>query len=103
VNLPEFDKKSFAKTNLQTIAQRVGLIRELLPFTSSIAELCCGDCEAQARAYAAELSLSRFRGLDISPVIVERNRAKGIECCICPKTTTMGDIRSLYDHVKRHR
>ncbi|MCC7380350.1 MAG: hypothetical protein IT384_00865 [Deltaproteobacteria bacterium] len=151
---------------MQTIAQRVDLIRELLPSVSSIAELCCGDCEAQARTYAAELSLSRYRGLDLSPAVVERNLERGIDCvqgdalaatvlrqfldydlvffgpplstdcdghrlhayanvspsfedfttlflgtlgyrgalvCICPKATTMGDVRSLYAHVKRHR
>jgi len=166
MDTPKFYRRSFAKTNVQTIAQRVGLIRELLPSASSIAELCCGDCEAQAKAYASELLVTRFAGVDLSPDIAKLNRAKGIECiqgdvlepavirefldfdlvffgpplsidcdghrlhtysdvnpsfedftalflgrlrfqgtlvCICPKATTMGDIQSLYAHVKRHR
>lgn len=38
---PDLTKRAFARTNPQTIAQRVALLRELLPGVTSIAELCC--------------------------------------------------------------
>lgn len=151
---------------MQTIDQRVALIRELLPGVGSIAELCCGDCEAQWRAYATALVNPRYRSLDIAEAIVTQNRAKGIDCvrgdvldpevlrqflafdlvffgpplseecdghrmtsfydvtphfdafaarflgelkftgtlvCICPNSTTMGDVQGLYSAIKRQR
>jgi len=38
---------AFARTNVQTIAQRADLLRELLPHVRAIGELCCGDCSRQ--------------------------------------------------------
>lgn len=70
----------FARTNRQTVAQRVALLRELLPGVQSIAELCCGDCAAQWQAYTQELGVSRFCGLDINLAIVAQNRRLGIDC-----------------------
>jgi hypothetical protein len=69
----------FARTNRQTIAQRVTLLRELLPSTESIGELCCGDCSRQAGAYW-QAGINRYVGLDISAEIVTANRAKKIDC-----------------------
>ncbi len=70
----------FARTNIQTIRQRAGLLRELLPDVSSIAEICCGDCQAQYDIYRAELGIQRFRGLDLSPDVVALNRSRNIPC-----------------------
>jgi len=79
MNLPDI-RHPFARTNIQTIRQRAGLLRELLPSISSIAEICCGDCRAQYDIYHSELGMQRFRGLDLSPEIVEFNRSRGIPC-----------------------
>ncbi len=57
-NTPDLLRTGFARTNRQTIVQRAALLRELLPDTRSIAELCCGDCAAQW-----ELSQDAFSGL----------------------------------------
>ena len=165
-NRPDLAKRGFARTNSQTIAQRVAILRELLPATTSIAEFCCGDCSGQATAYADALGVKRFRGLDVTAEIVQQNRAKGIDCvqgnvldekvlrgfldfdvvffgpplstdcdghrlhrygdvepsfaafttlflaalsyqgtlvCICPKSTTLGDVQTLYSHVRSLR
>lgn len=72
--------RPFARTNVQTIAQRAGLIGELLPAARAIGELCCGDCRAQWATYRRELAIDRYHGLDLHPGIVARNRAAGIEC-----------------------
>lgn len=79
-NLPDLSRKSFARTNPQTIAQRVAWLRDLLPGLRSIAEICCGDCSAQAEAYRQYLDLAVYRGLDLKPEIVAANRARGIDC-----------------------
>jgi hypothetical protein len=79
MNLPDF-RHPFAKTNIQTIRQRAGLLRELAPGKLSIGEICCGDCQAQYDLYRAELGISRFRGLDLSPEVVALNRSRGIPC-----------------------
>ena len=50
-NTPDLHRAGYARTNRQTIEQRAALIRELLPATRSIAELCCGDCTAQWEIY----------------------------------------------------
>jgi len=42
--LPTEAHSTFARTNVQTIAQRAALLRELLPDVRAIGELCCGDC-----------------------------------------------------------
>jgi len=77
---PNLTRSSFARTNSQTIVQRVGLLREFVPGARAITEICCGDCSRQHQAYTSELSLQTFRGLDLEPTIVAANQAKGIEC-----------------------
>jgi hypothetical protein len=164
--LPDLTRRSFARTNRQTIAQRVALLRELLPDARSVADICCGDCSRQWETYRRTLGLEAYRGLDLHPEIVAANRARGIDCvcgdaldravlaqfldfdvlffgpplsvhcdghsllrfrqvvpgfadflrlllgvlnyegtvvCICPKATTMGDIRWLYAQVRELR
>ena len=78
--LPDLNRRSFARTNQQTVAQRVALLRELAPDVRSIAEICCGDCSRQHQAYTNELGVQTFHGLDLEPGIVTSNRGKGIEC-----------------------
>jgi predicted RNA methylase len=78
--VPDLGRAKFARTNVQTIAQRAALIRELLPATRAIAELCCGDCAAQFEMYCAEFGAIPFCGLDVSPEIVALNRARNILC-----------------------
>ena len=80
--LPNLSRKSFARTNEQTIAQRVNLLLELAPHIRSVAEICCGDCQHQHHAYTQTLGIKTYRGLDLEPVIVEANRANGIECLL---------------------
>lgn len=77
--LPDLDRP-FARTNVQTVAQRVELLRELLPDARAIGELCCGDCWAQWDAYRRELPVERYHGLDLHPGVVAANRAAGIDC-----------------------
>ncbi|HLL54438.1 MAG TPA: hypothetical protein VK447_12870 [Myxococcaceae bacterium] len=77
---PDLTRRAFARTNPQTVAQRVALLRELVPGARSIAELCCGDCSVQWEAYRRELGVERYRGLDLEPEIVQANRARGIDC-----------------------
>jgi hypothetical protein len=156
----------FARTNVQTIAQRAAILAELCAGVAGIGELCCGDCSAQWEIYRERLSVKSYRGLDINPDVVAANRARGIECflgdvrdpavlahflkdeavffgpplsvaCdghrllafrevrpgfadfaalylgaldyhglaifICPNSTTMGDIRRLYEGIKQAR
>lgn len=76
---PDHSRSSFARTNPRTIAQRVGLLRELAPGVRSIAEVCGGDCSAQAEAYRRELGVGRFLAVDIDPAVAEANRAIGLE------------------------
>lgn len=78
-HLPDLTR-TYARTNVQTIVQRVELIRELLPGARSIGELCCGDCRTQWATYRRELAIGRYHGLDLHPGIVAQNRAQGIEC-----------------------
>jgi len=77
---PDLTRWVFARTNYQTIDQRVAILRELLPSVSSIADICCGDCTRQREIYLQTLNLESYRGLDICPEIVEANQAKGVEC-----------------------
>jgi hypothetical protein len=79
VNLPDIHFP-FARTNIQTIRQRAALLRELQPGAASIAEICCGDCQAQHDLYRSELGIQRFRGLDLSPEVVALNRSRKIAC-----------------------
>ncbi len=78
--IPDPTQRPFARTNVQTIHQRAALLRELLPDTRTIAELCCGDCSAQSEIYRSRLHIERYVGLDLQPEIVAANRARGIEC-----------------------
>ncbi len=165
-NTPDLQRAGFARTNRQTIGQRAALLRELLPETHSIVELCCGDCTAQWAIYREALPGLTFGGLDVAPAIVAANQAAGVPCIlgdaldpaalrrflaydvvffgpplsvgcdghhalafdavqpgfaafsdlllgelhydgtlvlIGPKTTTMGDIRRLYDRIRARR
>jgi hypothetical protein len=164
--VPKSGNPHFARTNIQTIHQRAAILRELLPDTKSIAEICCGDCYSQDHIYRQILEVEKYVGLDIQPEIVELNRSKGVSCicgdaldksvlqtflgfdvifygpplsvhcdghnlltfreinpgyldfvglllgelnytgtlvCICPRKTTMGDVRLLYEQVKSLR
>lgn len=83
--LPVESSPAFARTNVQTIAQRVALLRELLPDVRAIGELCCGDCARQWAAYRQAFPDVSYRGLDIAPHIVAANQAQGIAC-------TCGDV-----------
>ena len=78
--VPDPARKSFARTNIQTIHHRISIIRELFPETRSIAEICCGDCIQQHKAYQQGLSISSYAGLDIQPDIAALNRSRGIHC-----------------------
>jgi hypothetical protein len=79
-NTPDLHRAGYARTNRQTIGQRATLIRELLPATRSIAELCCGDCTAQWAIDREALPGLTFCGLDVAPVIIAANRAAGVPC-----------------------
>jgi hypothetical protein len=78
--LPAVARNTFARTNVETIAQRVALLRELLPGVTEVGEICCGDCSAQWQAYRDELGVTRYLALDLMPEIVRHNRALGIDC-----------------------
>jgi hypothetical protein len=77
---PDLTRTSFARTNAETVRARVDLLRELLPGTTSIAEICCGDCARQHAAYTEAFPGVRYRGLDLAPAIVRANRLAGIDC-----------------------
>src|SRR5687767_6120184 len=79
-HLPNLSRRTFARTNPQTVAQRAAIIQELLPGTTSIGEICCGDCANQSAVYREVLGVQRYCGLDIEPAVVAANRAQGIEC-----------------------
>jgi hypothetical protein len=165
-HLPAESAPAFACTNAQTIAQRVSLLRELLPGVRAIGELCCGDCARQWAAYRQAFPDVSYRGLDLAPHIVAANQAQGNACtcgdaldpailrpflacdvlffgpplsqdcdghnllafgevtpsytdfacllwddlgyqgtlvCICPNTTTMGDVQRLYAQTRTVR
>ena len=76
--LPNLTHHSFARTNAQTIAQRVVLLREFTPNAKAISEICCGDYLRQYQAYIAELGVQVVRGLDLEPAIVTANRGNGM-------------------------
>ena len=80
-HLPVNNTQPFARTNIQTIRQRVNLIRELLPqIMNSIAELCCSDCLRQWHADKERLGIKSFHSLDLCSEIVATNQAQGIDC-----------------------
>jgi hypothetical protein len=80
MNIPDPKNPHFARTNSQTVHQRAVLLQELLPHTTSIAEICCGDCQTQFTTYRERIGVSKFCGLDLSPQIVQLNRSRGIPC-----------------------
>jgi hypothetical protein len=85
---PDLSRRAFARTNRQTVEQRVALLRELFPQgVHSIGELCCGDCTRQHTAYTSQLGVERYRSLDLEPAIVKANQERGIEC-------VQGDVTS---------
>lgn len=88
---------SFARTNRQTIGQRVEIMRELLPDVQSIGELCGGDCAEQWRAYLQDLGIRDYLALDINPEIVALNRKAGIEC-ICGDVLDPEVLRRFLGH-----
>jgi hypothetical protein len=79
MNLPDI-QRPFARTNLQTIHQRAGILKELLPGIASLAEICCGDCQQQFDIYRTRLGVQRFCGLDYSQEVVELNHQRKIPC-----------------------
>ena len=163
---PNLTRKSFARTNSQTILQRISLLKEFVPSVNSIAEICCGDCTKQFQAYSNYLNVQTYRGLDIETSIVAATQKQGIECycgdaldlsmllkfakddviffgpplsiecdghqilqfsevqpsyydfarlllaelkysgmfiCICPNSTTMGDVAKLHYQIRSYR
>lgn len=75
-------QRPFARTNRQTIHQRAQLLRELGYAGSTIAEICCGDCQQQQRIYRDDLQVETYRGLDLSPTVVAFNQAHGVPCVL---------------------
>jgi hypothetical protein len=57
----------FARANRQTISQRAHILWELGYRRPTIAEICCGDCQRQQKAYREMLQTETYCGLDISP------------------------------------
>ncbi|MFL5350821.1 MAG: hypothetical protein ACJ8AT_39120 [Hyalangium sp.] len=85
---PDLTRRTFARTNRQTVEQRVALLREFFPQgVHSVGELCCGDCSRQHAAYISQLGVERYRAVDLEPAIVEANQERGIEC-------VQGDVTS---------
>ncbi|MCA9937992.1 MAG: hypothetical protein KC418_05080 [Anaerolineales bacterium] len=93
---PDLNRKSFARTNSQTILQRVSLLRELVPSVNTIAEICCGDCTRQFQAYSKYLNVQTYRGLDIEASIVAANRKQGI-ACYCGDALDKGLLRNFIE------
>lgn len=93
---PDHARLSFARTNRHTIMQRVRLLRELAPNVLSIAEVCGGDCAAQAAAYRTELGIGRFLAVDIDPKIVDANRQAGVST-VCADALDASAMRVLLD------
>ncbi len=91
---PDHSRSSFARTNPHTISQRISLLRELAPGIHSIAEVCGGDCSAQAVAYRRELGVGRFLAIDIDPAVASANRTIGLET-LCADALDAGAMRSL--------
>lgn len=82
MNIVNHNRISFAKTNIDTVLQRVSIIKRLFPNVESIAEICCGDCQRQFDIYKNHFNIKSYRGLDIDPIIVKKNNEKNINC-IC--------------------
>ena len=77
---PNLSRRAFARTNRQTILQRVAILNEFIPQIKTIAEICCGDAKRQFQIYTKDLELNAYRCLDIEPNIVAENQDHGIEC-----------------------
>jgi hypothetical protein len=77
--LPDIDRP-FARTNVQTIAQRVGLLRELLPDARAIGGAVLWRLPGAVGHLSARLPIARYHGLDLHPGVVAANRAAGIDC-----------------------
>ena len=78
---PDLSRRAFARTNRQTVEQRVALLREMFPQgVHSGGELCCGDSTRQHAAYTSQLGVKRYRSLDLQQDIVSANQARGIDC-----------------------
>jgi hypothetical protein len=92
---PDHSRSSFARTNTRTIGHRVTLLRSLLPGIRSVAEICGGDCSAQAEAYRCELGIERFLAVDIDPEIAAQNQQRGVPtlCADALDATAMGVLR----------
>jgi hypothetical protein len=80
--VPDLTKGTFARTNFQTLQQRVSILQKIYPSVDSIAEICCGDCQRQRDLYESTLGISSYKALDFLPEIVKNNQALGIDC-IC--------------------
>lgn len=76
---PDHRRSSFARTNARTISQRVALLREFAPDVRSVAEVCGGDCLAQAEAYRAAFGIERFLAVDLDSTIAAADRERGLE------------------------
>lgn len=69
----------YARTNIQTVRQRAQIIKDFLPKTHTIAEICCGDFTRQDQVYRRELG-AHTAGLDLNPDVVAYDKAKGLDC-----------------------
>ncbi|HMY65417.1 MAG TPA: hypothetical protein PL048_12700 [Leptospiraceae bacterium] len=76
----DHSRKTFAKTNIDTVRHRAEIMKNSFPNVKSIAEICCGDCSGQYAAYMENFSLNSYCGLDIDPLIVKANLKRGIDC-----------------------
>lgn len=93
---PDHRRRSFARTNARTIGQRVAILRELAPNVRSVAEVCGGDCLAQAEAYRAAFGIGRFLAVDLDPTIAAANRQRGLEV-VCGDALDPFAMRTLPD------
>ncbi len=93
----DHSRKTFAKTNIDTVLQRVEIIKTLLPDVKTIGEICCGDCTRQFEIYKENFALSSYRGLDIDPFIVKFNLKKGIEC-LCGSAVDAGIMKNFINY-----
>jgi hypothetical protein len=80
--VPDLKKGTFARTNIQTLHQRVSILKKIYPSVDSIGEICCGDCQRQWEVYDSLLGISSYKTLDFLPEIVKNNQALEIDC-IC--------------------
>ncbi|MCG9892743.1 MAG: hypothetical protein MH252_16920 [Thermosynechococcaceae cyanobacterium MS004] len=79
-HVPDLRKGTFARTNIQTIQQRISILQKLFSSVESIAEICCGDCQRQRDEYKSNLGVSSYKALDFLPEIAQHNQSLGIDC-----------------------